>query len=154
MVSWPSDRERVLTELLPAVIARHHKLCLLQGDGADWPAAVLQGDGGAAARELVDRITPLLYSLELSLKVAGVTALGPGGRDSRVSPHLLQQPGGKTVREEGGVAWISSKTGMAPRLLIFPQVSSLLLTSLGTWSPSMFSCCRSRAGSGRKTRRP
>ena len=152
MVSWPSDRERVLTELLTAVIARHHKLCVLQGEGADWPAAVLQGDGGAGARAVVDRLTPVLYSLPLSLKVAGVTALGPGGRGSRLSPHLLQEPGGKTVREEEGVARINSKTGMAPRLLIFPDVPSLLFSSPDTQSLWKFSCCRSRAGSGRKSR--
>ena len=115
VVSWPADRDRVLTEVVTCVVARHHKLCSLQSDTGDWPAALLQGDGGAAARSLVDRITPLLYNLELSLKVAGVTALGPGGRSTKVSPDLLQEPGGKTVREENGVAKINSKTGMAPR---------------------------------------
>ena len=115
MVSWPADRERVMTEVVTCVVARHHKLCGLQTDTGDWPATILQGDGGAAARALVDRITPVLYSLDLALKVAGVTALGPGGRGTKVSPDLLQEPGGKTVREEGGVAKISSKTGMAPR---------------------------------------
>ena len=115
MVSWPADRERVVTEVVTCVVARHHKLCVLQSDTGDWPAAILQGDGGTAARALVDRLTPVLYNLQLSLKVAGVTALGPAARGSRVSPDLLQEPGGKTVREEGGVAKISGKTGMAPR---------------------------------------
>ena len=115
MVSWPADRERVVTEMVTCVVARHHKLCVLQADRGDWPAAILQGDGGAAVRSLVDKMTPVLYNLDLSLKVAGVTALGPAGRGTKVSPDLLQEPGGKTVREEGGVAKISSKTGMAPR---------------------------------------
>ena len=129
MVSWPADRERVLTEVVTSVIARHHKLCVLQRDGGDWAAALLQGDGGAGARVLLDRLSPLLYSLELSLKVAGVTALGPGGRGTRLSPHLLQEPGGKTVREEGGVAKISSKTGMAPRFVLIFQSSSFTIKS-------------------------
>ena len=116
-MSWPADRERVVTEMVTCVVARHHKLCVLHTDTGDWPAAILQGDGGAAARSLVDKMTPLLYNLELSLKVAGVTALGPAGRSTKVSPDLLQEPGGKTVREEGGVAKISSKTGMAPRYI-------------------------------------
>ena len=152
VVSWPADRERVLTEVVTSVIARHHKLCVLQRDGGDWAAALLQGDGGAGARALLDRLSPLLYSLELSLKVAGVTALGPGGRGTRLSPHLLQEPGGKTVREEGGVAKISSKTGMAPRFVLIFQSSSFTIKSPGTWSLSTFSSCRSRAGSGRRTR--
>ena len=129
VVSWPGDKERVITELVTAVVARHHKLCQLEREVGGWASEVLQGDGGGATRALLDRLTPVLYSLDMTLKVAGVTALGPAGRGTKVGPDLVQEPGGKTVTEEKGVARISGKTGMAPRyvepleVLLVPEYS-------------------------------
>jgi len=132
VVTWPGDRDRVVTELVIAVVARHHKHCSLERETGGWAGEILQGDGGAGTRSLVDRITPLLYSLDLPLGVAGVTALGPAGRATKVGADLVQEPGGKTVREEGGVAKICAKTGMAPRYL---QPLQLLLApeQSGKW---------------------
>ena len=92
VVSWPGDKERVITELVTAVVARHHKLCQLEREVGGWASEVLQGDGGGATRALLDRLTPVLYSLDMTLKVAGVTALGPAGRGTKVGPDLVQEP--------------------------------------------------------------
>ena len=129
VVTWPGHTERVISEVVTAVIARHHKHCRLEGEGGAWPAELLQGDGGAATRSLLDRLTPVLYSLNTTLKVVGVTALGGGARGTKVGIDLVQEPVGKTVREVKGVAKITAKTGMAPRyveplnVLLSPEYS-------------------------------
>ena len=129
-VVWGEDN--VVTEVVTAVIARHHKGCSLEerGRGAE---ALLTGDGGREGRAVLDQLIPVLYGLEsLPLKIAGVAATGEHGRSSLVTDTSILEVGGKSVKEEHGVAKLTSKTGMAPRS-VQPLEVLLVAEKSGKW---------------------
>ena len=106
VVVWGGDRSSVVTEVVTAVIARHHKVtrevassiyvynihytkgCSLEERGRA-AELLLAGDGGRGARAALDQLVPVLYGLEdLPLKIAGVAATGEQGRSSLVGSVL------------------------------------------------------------------
>ena len=117
VVVWGGAREEVLGDVVRAVVARHHGGCEVAEEGG-WGEALLQGDGGAAARAVLDALVPEIYGLEkLPLAVSGVAGTGPSARGSRVGEAVVRRAGGKTVRQEGEVCLLSGKGGMAPSSL-------------------------------------
>ena len=130
VVVWGEDN--VVTEVVTAVIARHHKDCSLEerGRGAE---TLLTGDGGREGRAVLDKLIPVLYGLQdLPLKIAGVAATGEHGRSSLVTDTDLLEVGGKAVKEEHSVAKLTSKTGMAPRS-VQPLEVLLVAEQSGKW---------------------
>ena len=130
VVVWGT--EDTVTDVVTAVLARHHKGCHLQNQGDDLEV-LLTGDGGLAARKVLDRLVPVLYGLDqLSLKVAGVASVGQQGRSSLVSDCQVLEVGGKVVKEEFGVAKLTSKAGMAARY-VEPLDVVLVAEHSGKW---------------------
>jgi len=113
VVVWGGDN--IVTDVVTAVIARHHKGCSLEEVGFR-AELLIPGDGGAGARKVLDKLTPVLYNLEeIPLKISSVSAVGQHGRSSSVQENEVLDVGGKVVKEEHGVAKLTSKTGMAPK---------------------------------------
>jgi len=113
VVVWGGDN--IVTDVVTAVIARHHKGCSIEEVGFR-AEALIPGDGGRGARKVLDKLTPLLYNLEeIPLKISSVSAIGQHGRSSCVQENEVLDVGGKVVKEEHGVAKLTSKTGMAPK---------------------------------------
>ena len=76
---WGDNTDQV-REIVTAVIARHHKGCVVDVEAADLEDLV-QGDGGAGASAVLDKLTPVFYSFQdLPLKIAGVAGVGPHAR--------------------------------------------------------------------------
>ena len=119
-------------QVVRAVVARHHKGCEVEEEG-DWGEALLVGDGGAATRAELDRLTPLLYGLAgLPLGVAGVAAVGQQMRLSAVGQLPARPPGGKVVRGGGGAARLVPRAGMAAQA-VAPLDVVLVPEQSGKW---------------------
>ena len=99
----------------------------------DWGEQLLDGDGGAGAKVVLDTLVPTLYGLEnIPLKVAGVAAFGAHARRSKVGGDKIKEIGGKTVKDEGGVAKLTGKSGMAAQMVV-PLDVMLVAEHSGKW---------------------
>ena len=86
VVVWGGDN--IVTDVVTAVIARHHKGCSIEEVGFR-AEALIPGDGGRGARKVLDKLTPLLYNLEeIPLKISSVSAIGQHGRSSCVQDSV------------------------------------------------------------------
>ena len=118
---WSGEKEGVVGCVVRAVVARHHKGCQVEERG-DWGDSLLSGNGGMEAKAVLDKIVPVIYGLEnLPLRVAGVAAFGLQVRRSKVGQDVIKEVGGKTVKEEGGVAKLTGKLGMTA-MLVEPRI--------------------------------
>jgi len=132
VVVWSGEKEDVVGSVVRAVVGRHHKGCEVEERGA-WGEGLLSGDGGGEAKAVLDRLVPILYGLEkLPLKVAAVAAIGAQARRSKVGQDLIKEVGGKTVKEENGVAKLTGKLGMCAQL-VEPMDVMLVAEHSGKW---------------------
>ena len=144
VVVWGGAREELVGDLVRAVISRHFGGCLVEERGG-WGEGLVQGDGGLAARAVLDTLVPELYNLEgLPLAVAGVAGSGPAARGSRVGEVTVRKAGGKIVREEEGLCKLTGKGGMAAASL---QPLDVVLTAehSGKWPKDAEAVRRLRA---------
>ena len=116
VVVWGNQKDAVIGDIARAVAARHHPGVDVEEHGS-WHAKILTGDGGEAARDELDKLTPVLYGLEdLPLKVAGVSGFGEEFRLARVAARCTGwRIGGKIAKEVDGMAKLLDKPGMAPQ---------------------------------------
>jgi len=132
VVVWSGNREEIVGCVVRAVVGRHHAGCEVEEKG-DWGEKILSGDGGGDARAVLDRLVPVLYGLEkLPLKVAAVAAIGEQARRSKVGQDIIKEVGGKTVKEEQGVAKLTGKVGMAAQK-VEPLDVMLVAEHSGKW---------------------
>jgi len=132
VVVWSGDKEDVVGSAVRAVVGRHHKGCEVEERGA-WGDKLLSGDGGGEAKAVLDKLVPVLYGLDnLPLKVAAVSALGEQARRSKIGQDIIKEVGGKTVKEEKGVAKLTGKVGMAA-LTVEPLDAMLVAEHSGKW---------------------
>jgi len=132
VVVWSGEKEGVVGCVVRAVVARHHKGCQVEERG-DWGDRLLSGNGGMEAKAVLDKIVPVIYGLEnLPLRVAGVAAFGLQVRRSKVGQDVIKEVGGKTVKEEGGVAKLTGKLGMSA-MLVEPLDVMLVAEHSGKW---------------------
>ena len=144
VVVWGGAREELVGDLVRAVISRHFGGCQVEERGG-WGEGLLQGDGGVAARAVLDTLVPVLYNLEgLPLAVAGVAGSGPAARGSRVGEATVRKAGGKIVREEEGLCKLTGKGGMAAASLR-PLDVVLTAEHSGKWPKDVAAVRRLRA---------
>ena len=86
MLSWfLSD---VTTEIVTAVLARHIKGCNIDVQGLEVEQ-LIEGDGGATAQAVLDKLTPVLNGFEnLPLKIAGMSAVHCSGSSGQQQPRV------------------------------------------------------------------
>jgi len=132
VVVWSGSKEEVVGSVVRAVVGRHHKGCEVDEKG-DWGDKLLSGDGGSDAKAVLDKLVPVLYGLEkLPLKIAAVAALGQQARRSKVGRDVHKEVGGKTVKEERGIAKLTGKVGMAAHM-VEPLDAMLVAEHSGKW---------------------
>jgi len=132
VVVWSGEKVDVVGSVVRAVVGRHHKGCQVEERG-DWGEQLLSGDGGGEAKAVLDKLVPVLYGLEkLPLKVAAVAAIGGQARRSKVGQDIIKEVGGKTVKDEQGVAKLTGKLGMAAQL-VEPLDVMLVAEHSGKW---------------------
>jgi len=132
VVVWSGDKDDIVGDVVRSIVGRHHKGCDVEEKG-DWGSKLLSGDGGSESKKEFDKMVPILYGLEnLPLKIAGVVALGTQARCSKVEQNIIMEVGGKTVKNDFGVAKLTGKHGMAAHL-VEPLDAMLVAEHSGKW---------------------